>query len=79
MMTYEEIFNTKELVGYFASAIIVLSFLAFNDLRKIRLGNLVGALIFVVYGILINRIPIVVLNAFIVFIQIYFLWIKKNN
>ncbi len=76
-MTYEEIFNPNEIVGYFASIIIIISFVVFNDMRRVRLGNLLGALIFIVYGFLIHRIPIIVLNAFVALIQIYFLFIKK--
>ena len=78
-MTYHEIFDPKELVGYFASIVVILSFLLFNETRYIRVGNLIGALIFIIYGFLIDKIPIIILNGFLVMIQLYFLLIKKST
>ena len=78
-MTYDEIFSFNEIVGYTASIVIILSFLVFHDLKRVRVGNLFGALIFIGYGILIERIPIIILNTFIVLIQLYFLFIKKEK
>lgn len=78
-MTYNEIFSLNEIVGYTASIVIILSFLVFDNLKQVRIGNLIGASIFIGYGVLIERIPIVTLNTFIVLIQLYFLLIKKEK
>ena len=62
-----------EIVGYVASALIVIS-LTMNSLVRLRVINLVGAVVFVVYGVLIAAWPIVIVNAFVIAIDAYFLW-----
>ncbi|CEN33564.1 conserved membrane hypothetical protein [Capnocytophaga canimorsus] len=68
-------------VGYTASFFVVLSFLIKQNVSRIRLVNLVGCVLFVIYGIYINSIPIIVPNAFLVFVQLYYLLLhpKKDN
>lgn len=61
-----------EIIGYGASLFVVLSFLIKDNIKYIRLTNLVGSLLFVWYGILINSIPVVVPNAFLVVVQIVY-------
>ena len=62
-----------EIIGYIASAIVLISFLMKN-IKKLRIINTVGCLIFIVYGVLLNfSIPIIITNAVIVGINIYFL------
>ena len=41
--------------------------------RKIRLINIVGATLFIGYGILINSISVTLLNTGLVLVHIYFL------
>ena len=66
-------------VGYLASAIVFVSFL-YKDVKTIRLVNLFGAILFVVYGLLLtNAYPIVVFNGGIILLHIYHLLIKKSN
>ena len=43
-----------------------------DNIKYIRLTNLVGCLLFVWYGILINSIPVVLPNAFLVVVQIVY-------
>lgn len=62
-----------EWIGYIASVIIVLSMMM-PSIIKFRWINLIGALLFSVYGFLINAIPVGVLNGIIVFVDIYYLW-----
>jgi hypothetical protein len=45
-----------------------------SDIRKLRWINLVGAGSFASYGLLINAWPVVILNGFIVLIDIVHLW-----
>ncbi len=41
--------NWTEIVGYLASLVVLLSFVM-NDLRKLRMLNLLGCFLFVMYG-----------------------------
>lgn len=63
-----------EILGYFASILIAVS-LMMSNLIKLRIINLIGAATFAVYGILISSLPVSVMNAFIVLINIYYLFI----
>ena len=54
--------NWVELVGYIASALVVLSF-AMSSIVKIRSISLVGSAIYVVYGLLIGSFPIMLANG----------------
>ena len=59
-----------EYIGYFASVCIVLSFIM-KKVQHIRLINLIGCLCFVIYGVIIP-------NALICFVQIYYLSKSKK-
>ncbi|PKP22565.1 MAG: hypothetical protein CVU05_03250 [Bacteroidetes bacterium HGW-Bacteroidetes-21] len=69
-----------QLIGYAASLVIALS-MTMNSIVKFRLINLVGALTFSVYGFVVGAIPVGVLNAFIFFVDVYYLWkiFSKNE
>jgi len=59
-------------IGYTASLIVLISLLM-SSIKKLRWINLVGALIFGIYGFMINSIPTGFMNVGIVIIDIYFL------
>jgi hypothetical protein len=61
-----------ELLGYLASILIAIS-LMMRSLNKLRIINLVGSLLFTVYGSIIGAYPVAVLNAFIVLVNVYYL------
>jgi hypothetical protein len=61
-----------EVVGYVASALIVLS-LAMSSIIRLRIVNLVGAVIFSIYGVLIGSIPVVLTNTIITGLDIWYL------
>lgn len=66
-----------EIVGYIASAVVLISFLMKN-IVKLRIINTIGCLIFIAYGVLLNfSIPIIITNSVIVGINVYFL-VKAN-
>ena len=68
-----------EIIGYIASAIVLISFLMKNII-KLRIINTIGCLIFIVYGVLLNfSIPIIITNSVIVGINVYFLIKIKNG
>jgi hypothetical protein len=66
-------FSFTEMIGYLASLVILLSFVM-KDLKKLRIVNTAGCAIFIVYGLLLAySIPIIITNAAIVVINLYYL------
>lgn len=68
-----------DFIGYAASLFVVLSFLIKENIIYIRLTNLVGCVLFVIYGFLIDSIPIILPNAFLVFVQLYYVFKTKKQ
>ena len=64
--------NYLQWIGYIASITIAVS-MAMSSIVKFRWINLAGALTFSTYGFLIGALPVGVLNAFIVSLDIYYL------
>jgi hypothetical protein len=64
--------HVHELLGYLASALIVLSLLMTSVLR-LRVIGLVGAGVFTIYGLLIDALPVAVTNGIIVLVHAYHL------
>lgn len=64
--------NIWEWVGYLASVVVAIS-LMMSDIKKLRWWNLIGAALFVAYGLAIDAIPVALVNFFIVIIDIYYL------
>ncbi|RQO30124.1 uroporphyrinogen decarboxylase [Taibaiella sp. KBW10] len=68
-----------EIVGYFAMALLVISFIP-KQLKIVRIINLVGCILFVAYGILLGwKYPIIISNGLIGLIQIYHLFLAKKT
>jgi len=59
-----------EAIGVLASVIVLLSFVM-NGESKIRIINILGALLFVIYGILINAFSVWFLNGTLLIVHIY--------
>ncbi|GAA3772333.1 uroporphyrinogen decarboxylase [Flavobacterium ginsengiterrae] len=74
-----------EYIGYLASVFIVGGFMLKN-LRTIRFINMFGCICFVIYGIFINNYhdfnqwlwPVIIPNAILALVQVYFLISKKE-
>lgn len=64
--------DVTELVGYVASALVVLS-LTMTSVVRLRSISLAGSVAFVGYGVLIGSVPIIVTNAAIAVINVWFL------
>lgn len=64
--------STTELVGYVASALVVVS-LAMTSVVRLRMISLAGSVVFVVYGLLISSVPIVITNVAIGALNVWFL------
>lgn len=65
-----------EIVGIIASFILILSFLQ-KDERKLRMINIVGTIMYIIYGFLINALSVWFLNIIILCINGYRLYQKK--
>ncbi|MBT3252327.1 MAG: hypothetical protein HN729_08330 [Candidatus Marinimicrobia bacterium] len=65
--------NWFEIIGYVASVLVAIS-LTMSSIVKLRVLNLIGAITFTIYGMLINAYPIAMVNGFIIIINIYFLF-----
>ncbi len=65
--------NLLEWLGYAASILIAISLLM-NSIVKLRWFNLVGSLLFTIYGFAIGALPVGFINLFIIFINLYYLY-----
>ena len=65
--------SMTELVGYFASLVLMISFLMKN-INTLRIINSMGCSLFVVYGVMLaTSWPIIISNTFILGVNIYYL------
>lgn len=67
-----------DVIGFVATAVTLSSFAVDNQL-KLRLLNLSGAVIWVVYGLMISSNPVLLTNALIIVFHLrwlYFNWWK---
>ena len=61
-----------EIIGYAGSVLVAIS-LMMSSLARLRWINLAGALTFAVYGWIVGAYPVLAVNGFIVFVNIYYL------
>jgi hypothetical protein len=61
-----------EIMGYLASVLLAISLVVNNDL-KFRWVNMFGCMSFIVYGIMINQIPIILTNSMLLLINLFYL------
>lgn len=64
--------NWTEAIGYVASALVVVS-LAMTSVVRLRTISLVGSVTFVAYGVLLGSVPLVITNAAIAVLNVWFL------
>lgn len=64
--------NWIEWIGYAASFAILIS-LIMTSVFKLRVINMVGAILFVIYGLVIKAYPVAFMNGAIVLVNIYYL------
>lgn len=67
-----------ELIGYIASALVAVSLLTSNVLR-LRILNLVGAVVFVVYAALVHAWPVLIVNLFVSCIDLWHIISLKSK
>lgn len=68
--------NWVEFLGYLAVAVTLSSF-AVKDMLRLRILNGLGALLWVVYGLLLGSNPVVLTNACIIVLHGY--WFLKRR
>lgn len=61
-----------ETLGYIAMILVLVS-MTFHNQKKLRIVNSLGAIAFLIYGVLINSMPVIALNAAILLANIYYL------
>ena len=66
-----------EAVGYLGSALVLVSFLMVS-VRRLRIVNSIGSIIFTVYAFIIHSYPTAIMNLCLVGINVYYL-IKMGN
>lgn len=69
--------NNIEWLGYAASFFVAASF-TFKNIKQLRIVNIIGCILFVIYGYYIDSIPVMITNAFIMIMNIYFL-LKRDK
>lgn len=62
-----------EILGYIATTLVASSFLM-RDVIKLRAINAIGAVLFVIYGIILKTYPVAALNAFLTCVNAYYIW-----
>lgn len=63
-------------LGWFATAVVVGSF-AIQEVRKLRMINMAGSLLWIAYGFLKQDNPVIFVNISIVLMHTY--WFIKNR
>ena len=69
--------NIVEWTGYIAMITLMVSFLM-KDIKKLRIINTIACLMFVAYGFMLHSYPVIISNAFISVVNLYYLWYKKS-
>lgn len=78
LLNFKELLQPVELIGIFAGLIVLSSFLLKGEI-KIRLLNVVGAIFFVIYGILIKSISVGLINFILIIVHLYFINKRKDE
>jgi hypothetical protein len=65
-----------EVLGWIATAVVVGSF-AIQDVRKLRIINMIGSILWIAYGFLKQDNPIIFVNISIILMHTY--WFIKNK
>jgi len=67
-----------EILGIIATLFVLVSFLFTNE-KRIRQINIIGAVLFVVYGIFIGAISVYILNGALILIHIIKLYKQRGR
>ena len=74
-----ELITMADWVGYAAMATVLVSFLM-KEVKRLRIINSLGCLLFVIYGMMLSPLswPIIITNTAIFCINVYYLVLKKR-
>ena len=72
MFIINSAFGFADWCGFLAGVLILVSF-AFKNVNTIRLINIFAAIMFVVYGVLIDGIPLIITNSLLIIINVVYL------
>jgi len=73
------IIDFNEIIGIIASGFVLISFL-YSGESKIRIVNIIGSVLFVIYGILIGALSVYLMNGILIIVHISkLLKLKKNQ
>ena len=61
-----------EILGYFSTIIVIISFLMKN-MFHLRIINSVACALFIIYGNFITSIPVIITNVFVLLANLYYL------
>jgi ribosomal protein S18 acetylase RimI-like enzyme len=62
-----------EIIGYIASAVVIIS-LVMTSVLRLRLISLAGSILWFIYGVMLSAPPIYITNGIIICINLYFLF-----
>jgi uncharacterized protein with PQ loop repeat len=65
------------LIGWLATILILISFTIKKDMFLLRLINVMGTTLWLVYGIIKNDLPLIGVNSLVLLIHLY--WFYKNR
>lgn len=68
----------SSIIGWLATALTLSSFMV-KDIMKLRLVNSIGAITWVIYGIMIVNYPVIFTNLFILVIHMIYLFKWRNR
>ena len=72
------IIDINEIIGIIASGFVLLSFL-YSGEWKIRIVNIIGSVLFVIYGLFIGALSVYLMNGILIIVHISkLLKLKKN-
>ena len=71
-------FSVIEVIGYVGSLLVLVSFLM-TSVFKLRIVNMIGSLIFMVYALIIRSYPTALMNGALVLINLHFLWKMSHH
>ena len=72
MFIINSAFGFADWCGILAGVLILVSF-AFKNVNTIRLVNIFAAIMFVIYGVLIDGIPLIITNSLLIIINVFYL------
>ncbi len=67
-----------EIIGYVGSVLVAVS-LTMKNIYYLRIINLIGAIAFTIYGFLVGALPVLIVNAFITVVDIYYILESKRK